>query len=348
MNKRDPSILFPHLALLGFSAALLVLGLVNTAAALQVKQVEEEIAKTERILAHVREVIAEVGSSDAIEAMESALRLQEDAEDAAAGEEWERAAELTHRARTLALGAMSAEPSQWDREAAVRRELEETDHLLRRRRDRMRPDGQPGRRFEETRRSQQRAWQHFRERRLRNALKQTLEARDRGRHWAGPAARGSRTSVGQRERLEQMAQRLGDAIVRAEGMINGSNGRAPGQLEIAQAALQAAQEALQDADWAMARRSLKQGRGALGEVLRLNANDLNTEEFDALLGDARLRLAALAAASEGIRADRRLEAARENLERAREAYSDGRRRQAILQIHRALRLLDHADEDTEL
>lgn len=348
MKYRDRSFLMPLLPLLGLSAALLVLSPVNTAAALQVKQVEDEMARTERILAHVREVITEIGSPDAAEAMASALQLQEDAEDAAAGEEWERAAELTHRARTLALGAMSAEPSQWDREAAVRRELEETDHLLRRRRDRMRPDGQPGRRFEETRRSQQRAWQHFRERRLRNALKQTLEARDRGRHRLGPPVRGSRTYAGQRERLEQMSQRLGDALVRAESMLNGSNGRARSQLDIAQEALKAAREALQDADWSMARRSLKQGRGALGEVLRLNANDLRTEEFDALLGDARLRLAEVAEFSEGKRADRRLNAARENLERAREAYSDGRRRQAILQIHRALRLLDHADEDTEL
>jgi hypothetical protein len=349
VNNRDRSIQIPLLALLGICAGLFVLGPVDATAAQPVQEVEEQIEKTERILEHVREVIAEVGSPDAAEAMEFAQRLQADAQDAAAGEEWQRAAKLTQRARERALRAMSAGPPRTDREDAVRRELEETDQLLRRRRDRIRPGGKPGRRFEMTRRSQERAWQHFRERRLRNALKQTLEARDRERRGTGPRARGSRAHRGQRERLEQMTRRLGDAIVRAESMLNGSNGRARGQLEIAQAALKAAQHALQDADWDLAQRSLHQGRSALGEVLRVTAEDLKTEEFDALLGDARMRLAELTeVAEEEERTNRRLIAARENLERAREAYSDNRRRQAILQIHRALRLLDHIDEDTEL
>lgn len=349
MKHRDRPILIPLIAILGVSAALLVLGLVNTAAALQVKQVEEQLARTERILTHIHGVITEIGSPEAVETMASALRMQDDAKDAAAGEEWTHAAELTHRARKLALGAMSAEPSRLEREEAVRRELEETDHLLRRRRDRMHLDRKPGRRFEETHRSQQRAWQHFRERRLRNALRQTLEARERGRHWGGPPVRDARPSFGQRERLERMALRLGDAVVRAESMLDGSNGRARGQLEIAQAALKAAEQALQEADWPMAQRSLNQGRGALGEVLSLTANDLKTEDFDALLGNAHLRLAELTRAAEGEeRADRRLKSARESLDRAREAYSDGRRRRAILQIHRALRLLDQVDEGTEL
>jgi hypothetical protein len=142
-----------------------------------------ELEKTDLVLERAQQAVGESGSQKGESLLDNARRLQQYARDRYHQHQYGQATETTLKARDKALEAIAATRTTEENENAVRRQLERTDQLLQAAQERLaevtrgRGTG-PAARLDFLLDRQQTAWQQFHERRLRPALKITLQVRE--------------------------------------------------------------------------------------------------------------------------------------------------------------------------
>lgn len=342
--------LVPFLLMLLALGTLCVLCLPAIAGAQSRDDVTAEIEKTDRVIEKARDLLDETGAPRGRGGLGMAERLQERARMAFNNNNLRLALGLTRDARDRALSALSGVRRAEDSEAAVERELERTDRALEDARDRM-PDGELARnRMGQAQVAQNRAWQLFRERRLRAALKVTLEAREGINRLGlrGPFGPGARSRLG--DHTERQLERLAPAIERVGEKIQPDNARGTEELNLAQASYQAAQGAFNEGRFVMAERHIRQTREALMRAVRTVEERLSAEDVSALIGDARRRWENLGEDVESADNARLREWHRQagnDLDLAGGALQAGQLRQALVQTRSAMGLLDRIADELE-
>ena len=310
--------------------------------------VAEEIEKTDRVIEKARDLLAETGAPRGRGALDMAERLQGRAKSALAENNLRIALGLTRDARDRALSALSGVRRAEDNEAAVERELERTDRVLEAAKDRIEGGELALRRLEQSVATQNRAWELFRNRQLRPALKLTLEARD-GMTRSGPRGRLGQ-GLGNRagDRIERQLERLGPAIERVAEKIPPENKLGQDELRLAQASYAAAQTSFSEGQFAPAERHIRQTRDALMRAARSVEDRLATEDVESLIGDARRRWENLGEDIQASGDDRLMEWHQQSgadLEQAESALQDGELKRALVQTRSAMGLMDRiADE----
>jgi len=344
------SSLLPFVLLLLAVGTLCVLCLPAIAGAQTREDVAAELDKTDRVIEKAQDLLDETGAPRGRGALDMAVRLQVQARQAFASNNLRMAERLTRDARNRALAAVSGIRRSEDNEQAVERELERTDRVLEEVTERIGGVTLGARRLEQARGMQNRAWELFRNRSLRPALKMTLEAREMV---AGMALRG-RPGPGQVDRLgdhvERQLERLGLALEKLNENITPENTRGQDELNLAQASYRAAQSAFNDGQYLLAERHVRQTREALMRAVRMLEERLRAEDVEALISDARRRWENLGDDVEAS-GDSKLREwyadAGADLGQADDALRRGELKRALVQTRSAMGLLDRIADEFE-
>lgn len=283
------SSLLPIILMLLALGTLCVLCLPALASAQTRDEVEVEIEKTDRVIEKARELLDETGAPRGRGALDMAERLQNQAKQSFANNNLRIALGLTREARDRALASLSGIRRGEDNEEAVERELDRTDRVIEDITDKFSGGQMAMRRLDQARATQNRAWELFRNRQLRPALKLTLEARDT----ASRMGMRSRFGPGARDRLgdqvERQLERLGLAIDRVSENLTPENSTGIDALNQARQSYQDAEKSYGEGQYLIAERQLRQTREALMRAVRTVEESLSADDVQALIDDARRR-----------------------------------------------------------
>lgn len=309
------------------------------------------LEKTDNLLEQARGIVREAGSDRGSVALQSAEEAQKQAWGAYHRGQLRRAEQFTERARDEIYRALGSIRPSADNDNEVERQLERTDAVLQDARDRLGPGRarMPLQRLEAAFNLQQRAWDLYRERRLRPALKLTLQARESVLRLGGGAPGDGQGRDTDPRALEARLERLTEAADRVgERVAQGSNSKAEEIWKRAVENLKDAEEAMNSGDARRADQLLQQTREQLDRAVRLVLREVRTDEVGVLIEAAterwELQQPLVNEASDDRLRDWR-QSAGENLERARQAISDGATRQALVETRRAVELLDKIDNE---
>ena|GEM_PF-5886747 len=246
------------------------------------------LEKTDQIIDRARDAVNESGSKKGEMLLEEALHFQQNARDHVHQRQYGQAAGVTLKAREKALEAIAATRSPEENENAVRLQLERTDQILQDAREGIRarisgPENGPTPRLDFWLEQQQTAWQQFHERRLRSALKLTLQVR------------GQISRVAERVRrrhgpmnIEQSLQRLHEYIDRVRGPITASGvGKNLEMLERAERRLAQADEASAAGQVSVADEHAKICRELLDRATAGIEQNIDAQQVDELIAQAR-------------------------------------------------------------
>ncbi|HWO56908.1 MAG TPA: hypothetical protein VNN55_05025 [bacterium] len=347
-GRHRPGIL-PLLLLLAALGALVLVCLPASASAQTREEAAIEIEKTDEVLAKAQDLLDETGAPRGRGTLELAVRLQTQAKVFFTSGNYRMAVRLTKEARDRALDALAGVRRAEDNEEAVERELECTDQILEQARDQDGGGLLAIRRLEQALSTQARAWEMFRNRRLRPALKLTLEARDA----AGRLALRGRFGPGGPNldsRVERQLDRLGQAIDRVADRIAPDNEQGQTELNSARSAYGAAQTAFNEGKFLLADQNLRLTRQALMRAVQTVEADLDDQDIAALINDARRRWENLGedidAGGEARWRDWHAKAGND-LNEAERALRSGDLRKAVVQTRAAMSMMDRiADELT--
>ena len=340
-----------HLMWAGLAFVVAFFAIVASASGQNRDDVQAQLEKTDNLLESARDIVREAGSDRGQAGLKAAEELQAQAWDAYHRGRLGMALRLTERARDEIYRALGSIRQSEDNENEVERQLERTDMILGEARDRLGPGRarMPQHRLDAAFNLQRRAWDLFRERRLRPALKLTLQAREAIlRLGGGPFGGGPgfpddpRALEAQFERLTEAAERAGERVAQSE------NDAAKDLWERAVENLKKAEEALNAGDGPRAERLLQQTREQLERAVRLVLREVRTDEVEVLIVAATERWELLQSAVNEAAEDQLRdwhEMAAGNLERARQALSEGKSQRALVETRRAVELLDKIDDE---
>jgi hypothetical protein len=315
--------------------------------------VEADLEKTDQLLEKARDLVGEFGSNRGRTSLEVAEKTQERAWDAFHRGQSRRAQQMTERAREEVYRALGSLRQSEENENEVERQLERTDAVIAEARDRLGVTNvrTPGhRRLENAIASQRRAWELYRDRRLRPALRMTLQARESILRMASRRGSGLGGDL-EPNALEAQLERLTEAANRVEGRVQQSDD--PGAVESWRRAtelLEQARAALDAGDLREADRMLRQARNRLERIARRALREMRSDEVVVLIDAASARWEQLESSVRD-QGDERLLAwydqAGENLQRARGALDDGQAQQALISTRKAVELLDRIEYELE-
>jgi tetratricopeptide (TPR) repeat protein len=165
-----------------------------------------EFERTTQVIEHARNVIRQSGNQQGMELLKMAIKMQEQARNAAQIRQFEAGLKYTLEARERARAAIALNQRAEENENLVQKQLEKTDQLISRVRERI--NGQTAdnirRALQTASQNQQRAWEFYRQGQFRPALKMS--------HQAEKMIRGIieryQNENNIRRRLENMIQRL--------------------------------------------------------------------------------------------------------------------------------------------
>lgn len=313
--------------------------------------VQAALEKTDNLLEQARDIVREAGSDRGTVGLRTAEEWQKQAWDAFQHGQWRKAEQFTERARDQIYRSLGSIRQSEDNDNEVERQLERTDAVLAEARDRLGP-GQarmPQQRLEAASNMQQRAWDLFRERRLRPALKLTLQARESVMRLGGGVMGNRRGTDSNPSTLEARLERLTEASERAgDRVAQSDNPRAQEIWKRASANLKNAEEALNAGDTRRTDRLLRQVRLQLDRAMRLVLRAVRSDEVGVLIEAASERWDLLqSVVQDAGQAQLRdwHQQAGDDLQRARQAVSDGNVRQALVQTRRAVALLDKIENE---
>jgi hypothetical protein len=203
---------------------IIAIGLLATAAGTMAQtsqqlryRFETEFERTQQVINQAKAVIAESRTEKGTALLKFAVELQNKAQEAARLQMFRRGGELTLEAREKARAAIAVCRQAEENENLVQRQLEKTDQLILRTQERIGPDAPRPLRalFDSARENQRRAWEFYRNRELRPALKLSRQAEksmrrliERVKAQAGEATR-LRSQIRQTEQtLEQTRTRI--------------------------------------------------------------------------------------------------------------------------------------------
>jgi len=313
--------------------------------------VQAALEKTDNLLEQARDVIREAGSDRGLAGLRSAEEWQKQAWDAFRRGQWRRAAMFTGRARDEIYRSLGSIRQSEDNDNEVERQLERTDQVLGEARDRLGPgpSTMPRDRLDAAFNQQRRAWDLYRERRLRPALKLTLQARESVLRMGGGAP-GNRHGMDTDPRaLEARLERLTEASERVgERVGQSSNAQAEDVWKRAMANLKSAEEALNNGDTRRTDQLLRQARVQLDRAMRLVLREVRSDEVGVLIEAATERWELLQTPVQDSDNEQLREwhqQAGDNLERAHQALGNENTRQALVQTRRAVQLLDKIENE---
>lgn len=334
----------------GLAFVIAFFAVVGDAAGQGRDDIQAALEKTDNLLEQARDIVREAGSDRGSVGLNSAEQWQKQAWEAYHRGQWRRAEMLTERARDQVYRALGSIRQSEDNENEVERQLERTDQVLNEARDRLGPGRarMPQERLEAALNQQRRAWDLYRERRLRPALRLTLQARESVLRMGG--GMGNRQGVAtdpnvldtRLERLTEASDRVGQRVDQA------SNPRAEDILKRANENLKTAEEALNNGETRRADQLLRQVRTQLDRAMRLVLREVRTDEVGVLIEAATERWELLQTAVDDADNEQLREwhrQAGDDLERAHQAVSNGNSRQALVQTRRAVEQLDKIENE---
>jgi hypothetical protein len=314
---------------------------------------QAELEKTDQLLEKARDLVREFGSNRGRTSLEVAEKTQERAWDAFHRGQERRAQQMTERAREEIYRALGSVRQSEENENEVERQLERTDAVIAEARDRLgvtnaRTAAQ--RRLETATASQRRAWELFRDRRLRPALRLTLQARETILRMAAGRVLGQGADLDPKT-LEAQFERLSEAANRVESRVEQTDD--PGATENWRRAtelLERARGALNAGDLREAERLLRQARERLERIARTALRDMRRDEVATLVDAAAARWEQLQSPVHDA-GDERLQGwydqAGDNLQRARQALDDSRPQRALISTRKAVELLDRIEHELQ-
>lgn len=337
---------------------LLILGFVllysGTALGQGRPEVQAQLERTDELLENARELISEAGSVSGRTVLEQAVRHQKNAWQAFNRGRWGQALKLTERARDELYRALGNIRPSVNNEGEVERQLERTDIVLEEARDRIGSRQAPlaRRALDMATTTQRRAWDLYRERNLRPALRLTLEARQMIFRLAGDAsnALGHRQldDVTFRTRYEQLQQ----ALERVEGRLGADgNPQAQQHIETARRLLDNSRESFANGERDRTDRWLNDARRELERAMRLVVADVRADEITVLIETAEERLDLLRSPvleSGDTQLLTWFDQASESLALAREALNEGRNQRALFHTRNAADLLNRIADEVQL
>ncbi len=300
------------------------------------------IERTQDVLETAGEAVRKSGSEKARSLLEIGAAYQSKAKDKHRGRQYTMALELTLKGREKGYESIAATRSLEENEEAVRRQLERTADILQTIKEKAAdlPGGVAGAppalrmQFDSMVKRQQTAWQHFREFRLRSALKLTLQVREQARRLTDRVRRNRNDG---QENVQQMLERAREFLDRARKPINESGAKNKHDLlERAERRLRQAEEALGRRQTSIAREHLRISQELLKRALAGIADQMvNPAEIKALLAQTEARRQNL----EGAVIDSGDE---QLLEQYRQAGAELNRTRSLLQQDRLAGALTHA------
>ena len=240
---------------------------------------ERELERTETVLERAAELARGAGNAQAGELVKRAIEIQTEARISFRNGNWEISRVRTVAARKLAERAIALLMRPDERLERVESELERTDEMLFRARERIGPSApETAHTFlESANRQQQQAWEMYRGSQLRPALRLTLRVREMLRKLA------AQLSQADPARFEAMYRRTEDLVTRALEKASGSGVQTMmEQAERAREMLRLAQQDFEEGHPGVARRNLDQAHRIAQRVMRAGENRVTVEDFERL------------------------------------------------------------------
>jgi hypothetical protein len=310
---------------------------------------EADLERTDQVIEKATEAVVESGSKKGAALLQNARRFQEQARNHFRQHRYGQASQSTLKAREKAFEAIAATRSPEENENAVRRQLERTGEMLRDIQEKISsapggPGRSPGPGVDFLLRRQKTAWQYFHERRLRAALKLTLQVRERisrlteqaRRHRHGPA------------NTERALKRLREFYDRVQGPVTESGlEKNIDMLKRAKRRLAQAEEALAKGQTSIAREHAKICRELLDRALAGTERAANRQEVAELMARAegewnRLEGAVIDSGDSELRDLHRR--ANIELQRAHSMIKAGKMARALAHARTAVKLLHDIEE----
>jgi len=339
------------LILAGMAFLIAFFALIGNASGQGHDDIQAALEKTDNLLEQARDIVREAGSDRGAVGLRSAEQWQKQAWEAFQRGQWRRAEMFTERARTVIYQSLGSIRQSEDNDNEVERQLERTDQVLGEARDRMTPGRarMPQERLEAAFNQQRRAWDLYRDRRLRPALRLTLQAREAVLRMGGGVA-GNRPGMDTDPRaLESRLDRLTEASERVGERVGQSdNQRAQEIWKQAVSNLKTAEDALNSGDNRRTDQLLRQVRLQLDRAMRLVLREVRSDEVGVLIEAATERWELLQTPVQD--SDNELlrtwhQEAGDDLDRARRAAGNNNARQALVQTRRAVELLDKIENE---
>jgi hypothetical protein len=323
-------------------ATVMPLLLFNTVEAQNRAGVERELTKTDEVIERAREAVSASRNIKAENVLNLAVEYQGQAKGHAAQNRFKFAMGLTLKAREKAYEAIGFTKKDEENENLVNRAIERTDQAISQAKDAV---GQTEQKrvtslLEMAIRSQQRAKEFFRERKLKLALKFTLEANETADKAKGLAGNGDKLDQVSKKQL-QATERL---IEKASGIIQESkNQEAMDLLEKGKGFLKEAQEQFNQNAFALAIKNTERAQEMVEKALGLVEGDITPPMVERAMeqNEKMIRIAQQAIKGNGdSQAADVLEKGLTHQNRAREYYNQGEYRSALTEAKVANRLLN--------
>jgi hypothetical protein len=293
------------------------------------------------LIERAEEIVGETGSLIGERYLEHARELQARAWEAYRGQNYSSTRKLTLAAREQALKAIGAVQVADYNISTVRRQIDQTDELLKRARDEVgiARNQQVLSLLETARKIQIEAKEFFRSNNLKIALKATLRARET----ANRAADMADNSLAAEDELHRTDDLIAKAADRAKAL--GSNGRIQDMLDDAETIQAEAYEKLTSGRLRAAVRQTLRVRDLTKKALRQMEEDIQPERIERFLLQTERMISEVAdvlAESPDDTAAGLLEIAEEHHRRATEAFSEGDTQTAIVEAKAARELITKA------
>lgn len=304
-------------------------------------QVRGDLERTDELIERATEVVKETGSVIGERYLERARELQARAWESYRGERYGMTRELTEAARDQALKAIGAVQVSDYNLSTVRREIDRTDELLRRVRDRTAASNneQIVSLLENAVRIQIEAREFFRGNRFKIALKATLKARET----ASRASRMADNSLVVERELRRTEKLIEKATEAAEDL--GSNGAVNDMLRNAQELQSAADQEFRSGNLRAAMSKTQRARDLTRQALQRIEKNLQPNRIGGFLDHTEeliREVEDILSQSPNGEAERLLEAAIDHQKKATEAYSEGNLQTAIVEARAARELVNKA------
>lgn len=308
-------------------------------------QITGDLEGTDRIIERADEVVKETGSEIGLSYLEHAREVQARAWEAYRGERYGMSRKLTFAAREQAMKAIGAVQVSDYNSATVGRQIERTDDVLKRARDKA---GRTGSQkavslLESAIKTQIEAKEFFRGNRLRIALKATLKARESAARAVDVAGSDRYNAYLVERELHRTDELIAKAVEMAEEL--GSNGPIHGILENAREMQSQAYLSFRSDNMRAAMNKTSRARDIARKALKRMERDFQPERIERFLHhNDRLISGVSEVLSEVPNADaeRLLEIAIEHQETASAAFSRGDLQTAIVEAKAARELVNKA------
>jgi tetratricopeptide (TPR) repeat protein len=308
----------------------------------QLDRVEEEIARTDRIIEQARQVIAESGSDQGWQYLEKAIFLQEKAKDEFGQGNRQMAERLTLQARQHAERALGVINQGDESKGYVEREIERTDEILQQVREGLglMSANRMSYMLESAIATQNKAKEMYLQNRQKMALTATLRARE--------MVQRGKESIQQSEQAQRELEKTNMLVDRAREMLSGMNlEQSPPAFENALRVQEQAREMYEKGNYKEAQEYTLRARKQILEGINKYEAKLQKENFPRVMEDIQARLERAREELGGnpnSTAERYMERARAEINRANEAFEGGNVQRAMNHLRRANRFLNEATE----